>query len=151
MENQLYGKLGESGKLYDKPYRTPQGYIRMTEDQPTPDHVAQAEGTWAIPEEKIEELYQAEMNSIDPMLNHYRGHIVADETERAARAKIKYLIARAEVKEKYGKGSTVLVTETGSCYHKSSDCSALANSTGVKEINKSDGLKNYSPCSVCCN
>lgn len=51
--------------------------------------------------------------------------------------------------EKYGKGSTVFITENGECYHTDKACTALANSTNFIEAKLSDGLKNYLACGIC--
>ena len=112
--------------------------------------MAQEDGTWSIPEEKLEELYQSELALLDPLQAHSSRHDHNGETEKAARAWLEFDIVQAEVMEKYGKGSKVLVTETGTCYHKKADCSALSGHE-TNEINLSDGLKNYNPCAMCCN
>ena len=107
----VYGKLGESGMIFDKPYRTPQGYIKMIEERPTTDHVAQEDGTWVISQEAIDAQYEADLATLDPLLSHIYRHDFNGETEAKARAERQYAIAQAEVLEKYGKGSTVLITE----------------------------------------
>ena len=100
---------------------------------------------------KAQEAYAGEIATLDPLLAHILRHERNGEFERAARAESEFEIRQAEIMEKYGRGETVYITETGECYHTTEDCSALANAVGVREINKSDGLKNYSPCSICCN
>ena len=84
------------------------------------------------------------------MLSHVQRHERNGELEAAGRAELAFQIAQAEILEKYDKGQTVYITENGSCYHTSEDCTALANAVEIIEIKLSDGLKNYSPCSVCC-
>ena len=151
MNNQIWGKVGEVGSAFGRSsLMESMGYILMQSTPPTQNHVAQADGTWLIPQDKYDELFAAEIATTDEIKNHAEGHEFDGDEERAARAWRNYAIARAEIKEKYGKGSKVLVTETGTCYHKKADCSALSGHE-TNEINLSDGLKNYSPCSMCCN
>ena len=152
MNKQVWGKVGESGSAFGQSnLMESMGYIPMQDEPPSIDHVAQEDGTWLIPPEALEANYQRDLATLDPLLAHVMRHDFNGEIEAKARAELKYTIAQAEVLEKYNKGSTVLITETGSCYHLNAECTALANSVEIKEINKSDGLKNYSPCSVCCN
>ena len=101
--------------------------------------------------EAIQAAYKADLATLDPMLAHILRHERNGDFERAARAESEFEIKQAEIMEEYGRGEMVYITETGECYHTTEDCSALANAVGVREINKSDGLKNYSPCSICCN
>ncbi len=151
MDRQVWGKVGESGSAFGKSSRmTSMGYIPMQDESPSPDHVAQEEGTWLIPPEKLEELYQRDLTKyVDPETKHYWKHIALNEDEKAIEALKVLEIIEAEIREKYNKGSTVLVTETGTCYHVDANCTALANSVSVKEINKSEGLKNHTACSQC--
>lgn len=97
----------------------------------------------------IDALLKQDLQTLDPMLSHIARHERNNETAAAARAEAAFAIAQAEILEKYGKGTTVYVTKTGSCYHTAPDCPAITNST-TAEINLSDGLKHYSPCSLCC-
>ena len=109
---------------------------------------------WVVDEEQKEEItqneYETDLATLDPLMSHILRHEINSESEAKARAELKFDIAQAEIMEKYGKGSTVLITENGDCYHKDRECTGLANSTNVVEINLSDGLKNYSACSICC-
>ena len=151
MGEQVWGKLGEVGAAFGKSnLMISMGYIPMQSEPPTVDHVAQEDGTWAIPLEKLEDKFAIEIATTDQLRCHAEGHEFDGDDERADRAWAQYAVARAEIKEKYGKGSKVLVTETGTCYHNKIDCSVLSGHE-TKEINLSDGLKNYSPCSMCCS
>ena len=143
----IYGIEGQGGMVVNPRYTT--GLIEMQSTPPTQNHVAQEDGTWSIPEENLEELYQAELALLDPLQAHAGRHDHNGETEKAARAWLEFDIAQAEVMEKYGKGSTVFITENGECYHTDKDCSALANSTNFIEVKLSDGLKNYLACGIC--
>ena len=109
---------------------------------------------WEIDQAQVEANKEKEyidaVIALNPMVHHINMHIEDEEIERAERARSRYRIAKEELREKYGKGSKVLVTETGTCYHKKIDCSALSGHE-TKEINLSDGLKKYTPCSMCCN
>ena len=152
MGEQVWGKLGEVGAAFGKSnLMISMGYIPMQSEPLSQDHIAQEDGTWVIPPEKLEELYQAELAVLDPLQSHANRHEHNGETDKAARAWLEFDIAQAEVMEKYGKGSTVLITENGECYHMSKDCSALGNSTNVVEAKLSDGLKNYIECGICAN
>ena len=148
----VYGRVGESGKFVDPPLEiiAELGLVLMDSEPPSAEHVAQSNGTWALTEEKLEEMYQAELATLDPLQLHILRHERNGEPERAARAELEFNIAQAEILEKYGRGETVYVTENGECYHRDENCLALANATEVIEIKKSDGLKNYSACSICC-
>ena len=148
----IYGKAGVSGNQIMPGYMArSQGLIEMESECPSANHVAAEDGTWVITPEKFEEQYAAELATLDPLLAHILRHERNGEFERAARAESEFEIRQAEIMEKYGRGETVYITETGECYHTTEDCSALANAVGVREIKMSDGLKNYSPCSICCN
>ncbi len=128
------------------------GLIKMSSARPDGvGYVAQEDGTWAISDEVIQALYETDLATLDPLQLHIMRHERNGDTERAARAELEFEIAQAKIFEKYGKGETVLVTEGGECYHTYPDCTGLANAINVMEINKSDGLENYSPCSICCN
>ena len=72
------------------------------------------------------------------------------DAKKIQEVQLELKIANAEIQEKYGAGEVVYITGTGSCYHVSESCSALANATSVNEVAKSQGLKNYNKCSVCC-
>ena len=147
----VYARVNESGQYVDPPLEiiAELGLVLMDSEPPSAEHVAQSNGTWALTEEKREEMYQAELATLDPLQLHILRHERNGELERAARAELEFNIAQAEILEKYGRGDTVYVTESGSCYHTSQDCLALANATSVKEIKMSEGLKKYSPCSIC--
>ncbi len=153
MPKGIYGKLGKSGAINDPSYKrvNNENLIKMEGLSEDINAVAQEDGTWAVTDDVTQALYEAEMTVIDEELNHYYGHVAAGETEAAERALLKYLISRAKVKEKYNKGTIVYVTESGSCYHSTAECSALSTATTITKINKSEGLENYSPCSICCN
>ena len=143
----VYGKPGESGSIFNLRHTT--GYIEMQGESPSINHVAQADGTWAIPPKKLEGLYQSDLSLLDPLQAHANRHDHNGETEKASRAWLEFDIAQAEVMEKYGKGSTVFITENGECYHTDKDCTALTNSTNFIEVKLSDGLKNYLACGIC--
>ncbi len=129
-----------------------QGLIKMSSARPDGvGIVALEDGTWGVTEEATQALYEVELVTLDPLQLHILRHERNGDTERAARAELEFEIAQAKIFEKYGKGETVLVTEGGECYHTDPDCTGLANAVNVLEINKSDGLENYSPCSICCN
>ncbi len=153
MPKGIYGKFGES-VVINNPSRKAIEELGLIEMQGLPEDsnaVAQEEGTWAVTDDVTQALYEADMAAIDEELNHYYGHVAAGETEAAERALLKYLISRAKVKEKYDKGTMVYVTESGSCYHSTAECSALSTATTITKIKQSKGLENYSPCSICCN
>ena len=48
----IYAIIGSSAEVIDHTSnpKCPDGYIEMAEARPTPDHVAQENGTWAIPQ-----------------------------------------------------------------------------------------------------
>ncbi len=151
MDRQVWGKVGETGSAFGKSnLMESMGYIPMQEEAPSIDHVAQEDGTWLIPPEALEANYQRDLATLDPLLAHVMRHDFNGEIEAKARAELKYSIAQAEVLEKYNKGSTVYVTETGTHYHKDINCSSLSTSD-LLLINLSKGLKEYSPCSKCVN
>ncbi len=153
MPKGIYGKVGESGVIHD-PSRAviqEQNLIAMKGLPEDCNAVAQEDGSWVVTEEVTQALYEAELAGLDPLLSHVLRHELNGDAERAGRAEHELLLAQAKILEKYGKGSTVYVTASGSCYHASADCSALSNSTDILEIKESDGLENYTPCSICCN
>ncbi len=153
MADQIYGIAGESCEYFGmiSNSQNKKLYIKMQCGRPTENHVAQEDGTWALSESKLEEAYEVDIAALDPLMSHILRHDLNGESKAKARAELKFKIAQAEIMEKYGKGSTVLITENGVCYHKDRECTGLANSINIVEINLSDGLKNYSPCSMCCN
>ncbi len=154
MPKGIYGKVGESGVINDPPHSEIER-LHLIQMEGLPDDSnasAQKDGTWAVTGEKKEELYKADLKKfVDPENLHISKHERLGETEEAAEALQMFKIAKAKVDEKYGKGSKVYVTGSGSCYHLSKDCSTLTNATEIIEINLSEGLENYSPCSICCN
>ena len=121
----------------------PEGFYKWNEERQD----------WELDQAQVEankeQEYINDLIALNPMIQHINMHVEDEEEERVERARYLYHIAKAELLEKYGKGSTVFITENGECYHKDKECTGLANSTNVVEINLSDGLKNYSPCSMC--
>ena len=147
----VYGRVGESGE-YVNPFPDiveELDLVLMDSESPSINHVAQADGTWVLTVEREEEFYRAELATLDPLHLHILRHERNGELERAARAELEFNIVQAEIMEKYARGETVYVTATGSCYHLDENCSALVNAVDVCEVNLSDGLKNYSSCSIC--
>ncbi len=154
MPKGIYGKIGSTTE-YANPSKNAIAKLNLIKmETMRPDgvgYVALEDGTWGVTEEATQALYEAELVTLDPLQLHIMRHERNGDTERAARAELEFEIAQAKIFEKYGKGETVLVTEGGECYHTDPDCTGLANAVNVLEINKSDGLENYSPCSICCN
>ncbi len=154
MPKGVYGKAGESGVYIDPSRKTINnfGLVEMEGGPEDSNAVAQEDGTWAVTDEVTLALYQADLRKyVDPENLHISKHERLGETEEAAEALQMFKIAKAKVDEKYGRGSKIYVTGSGSCYHLSKDCSALTNAAEIIEINLSEGLENYSPCSICCN
>ncbi len=149
----IYGKVGTNEQHIDPAILVVErlGLRLMKGKRPTKNHVAQEDGTWAVTEEVNQALYEADLATLDQLQLHILRHERNGDTERAARAELEFEITQAKILEKYGKGKTVLITEGGECYHADPDCVGLANAVEVKEVNQSDGLENYSPCSICCN
>ena len=54
----IYAIIGSNTEVIDRTSnpKCPDGYIEMAETRPTPDHVAQADGTWAIPQPTPEQI-----------------------------------------------------------------------------------------------
>ncbi len=129
------------------------GLIKMETMRPdSVGYVAQADGTWSISDEVTQALYEADLAKyVDPENLHVSKHELLGETEEAAEALLMFKIAKAKVDEKYNRGATVYVTDSGECYHNTADCSALSTSTTITKINLSEGLEDFSPCSICCN
>ena len=154
MPKGIYAIIG-SATAYNDPTRDAikeRGLILMSSVRPDGvGYVAQEDGTWSVTDDVTQALYEADLATLDKLQLHILRHERNGDMERAARAEIEFEIAQAKILEKYGKGKTVLITEGGECYHTYPDCVGLANAVEIKEINQSDGLENYSPCSICCN
>ncbi len=154
MPQGIYATVGTSTMYFDPTSKDIAKLHLISMSSERPDEVgcvALEDGTWGVTEEVTKSLYEAELATLDPLLSHVLRHELNGDAERAGRAEHELLLAQAKILEKYGKGSTVYVTASGSCYHASADCSALSNSTDILEIKESDGLENYTPCSICCN
>ena len=155
MPKGIYAVVGKSGKHINPKAGTitSLGLIKMSEDRPDDSGaVAQEDGTWAVTDEATQALYEADLRKyVDPENLHISKHERLGEIEEAAEALQMFKIAKAKVDEKYCRGTKVYVTVSGSCYHLSKDCSALTNATEIIERNLSEGLENFSPCSICCN
>ncbi len=150
MDKQVWGKVGESGSAFGKgSMMKAMGYIPMQDEPPSVNHVAKEDGTWEVSVEKLGELYAADLATLDPLLSHVYRHDFNGEYEEKARAELEFQIAQSEIMEKYGKGSTVFISENGTCYHADEKCSHIGADNNNLEINLSDGLKNYTACSVC--
>ena len=70
----IYAKVGESFQQVGG--SCPSGYIEMQGERPTPQHIAQANGTWALPqptkEQKLQQLesdYQTGVSELQKSLN----------------------------------------------------------------------------------
>ncbi len=154
MPKGIYATVGTSTMYYDPTQEDIANFnlILMSGERPNGvGCVALDDGSWGVTDAVIQALYEAELVTLDPLQLHIMRHERNGDTERAARAELEFEIAQAKIFEKYGKGETVLVTEGGECYHTDPDCTGLSNAVEVKEVNQSDGLENYSPCSICCN
>ena len=69
----IYAKVGESFQSFDECL---EGFIEMQGERPTPSHIAQANGTWALPqptkEQKLQQLesdYQTAVAELQKSLN----------------------------------------------------------------------------------
>ncbi len=154
MPKGIYATVGSSTMYYDPTSKDIVNYNLILMSGERPDglgYAALEDGNWGVIEDAVQVLYEAELATLDPLLSHVLRHELNGETERAARAEHELLLAQARLLEKFGRGNTVYVTASGSCYHVSEDCSALGSSSNILEINESDGLENYTPCSICCN
>jgi hypothetical protein len=83
-----YGFIGESRFEFCSSHLAPDGAIRMVGARPTPEHVAQADGTWLGPDniqkqiEAIEEKYKVKEDAIKERLLNIR---LSDGTSEEAR------------------------------------------------------------------